>query len=345
VKCECPASGNVGGKGLWNVLFEPAGTYTNAPMPEQLNTPRFDTMRARWDYYLKTVFASTPATAAADAATTVAAGGFTEASVAYYWDVQSSTGCVYTGTVGIQKMFTQIYTYKTDASVGGWRKGFPLFQTQTNSIFCTATLPNSNTLVSSGVDETYTYMFDSADNNFGIMRMNGYATGYGMSCVGAGTRMLSSRRSMDLFSSNLQAPPDNRRAGISSAAQRWQHHYEAFSSKSTQMILEDYTEESIINAYDDATGQKCVFQGLKQIGGYFDQIWLTLTDLSTMGTIGSTPSITESPRAQIFLIAAVPGVGVTHEVDSFILDPNDNYKILQQNTLAVGYNKVSCHSW
>merc|ERR1711907_326880 len=58
VKCECPASGNVGGKGLWNVLFEPAGTYTNAPVPEQLNTPRFDTMRARWDYYLKTVFAS-----------------------------------------------------------------------------------------------------------------------------------------------------------------------------------------------------------------------------------------------------------------------------------------------
>merc|ERR1711998_47143 len=31
VRCECPASGNVGGKGLWNVLFGAAGADSNTP--------------------------------------------------------------------------------------------------------------------------------------------------------------------------------------------------------------------------------------------------------------------------------------------------------------------------
>jgi len=112
-------------------------------------------------------------------------------------------------------------------------------------------------------------------------------------------------------------------------AQGWNNHFVAFGTENTTMILEDYTEDSLLQVFDKEVGEYQDYKGLEKIGSFFDALWTALAD-------GGDPK--SKPGFGADLLKVEPNLGCVFLVwhsdafpkatDTFIF--NDAGKIIHQ---------------
>jgi len=117
----------------------------------------------------------------------------------------------------------------------------------------------------------------------------------------------------------------NSTGGIVQAA--WDNHFGAFGSQNIDQILLDYTEESMINVYDQFARVWTVYDGLARVRELFTGLFAQLNNLTTL----SAPVVrVEENPGQVFLIWNCPGVGYESATDTFLFTGN---KISIQNVV------------
>lgn len=88
----------------------------------------------------------------------------------------------------------------------------------------------------------------------------------------------------------------------------------------------DYTEDSVLKAYEHGAGELTTATGTSEIRKFFEGLFGLLADLSTLDA--PVVEVTESPK-QVYLIWKCPGSHVAAAQDTFIYA--DDFKILRQN--------------
>lgn len=111
----------------------------------------------------------------------------------------------------------------------------------------------------------------------------------------------------------------------------WAHHFAAFGAQDVDKIMQDYTENSVLKAFDHTTGTLVTAKGLNQIAQFFSDLFATLYDVSTLGApvinVTESTSVTDG---SVYLIWSCPSSGITSATDTFIHSPTTR-KIVRQN--------------
>jgi hypothetical protein len=120
--------------------------------------------------------------------------------------------------------------------------------------------------------------------------------------------------------------PDNYTATSVQAA--WDNHFAAFGGQDVDQIMLDYTEASVLWAWDhaDLDSNVTVATGLDEIRDFFGGLFAQLDDLELLAA--PVVDVTEEP-AQVYLIWSCPSSDIESATDTFIFDEAN--KILRQN--------------
>jgi glutathione S-transferase len=115
-----------------------------------------------------------------------------------------------------------------------------------------------------------------------------------------------------------------------STQEAWDNHFTAFGAQNVDQILLDYTEESVLKAFDSTTKQLTTAKGIEEIKAFFANLFNVLSDLSALDA--PVVEVTEAPFKQVYLNWSCISSGILQAHDSFYFD--DNFKIIRQN---IGY--------
>merc|ERR1712226_949025 len=90
--------------------------------------------------------------------------------------------------------------------------------------------------------------------------------------------------------------------------------------------MQDYSEKSVLEAFDHSTGTLTSATGLAQIQSFFEGLFATLSDTSKLAAPVIEP--TEDPK-QTYLVWSCPSSGITSATDTFVFGADN--KIVRQN--------------
>jgi ketosteroid isomerase-like protein len=108
----------------------------------------------------------------------------------------------------------------------------------------------------------------------------------------------------------------------------WDNHFSAFGGQNVEAVMQDYTEESELRAFDHTTGVLTVANGLSQIQAFFEDLFHQLSD--TSGLTAPVVHVTDSPASkQVYLVWTCPTSGIETATDSFLFGADN--KITRQN--------------
>jgi ketosteroid isomerase-like protein len=108
----------------------------------------------------------------------------------------------------------------------------------------------------------------------------------------------------------------------------WDNHFGGFGGQDLQKVMQDYTDLSELRAFDHRTGTLTVANGLSEIQGFFEDLFVALYDTSGM----VAPVVHQTDEAegkQVFLVWSCPSSGFISGTDSFFFDEKN--KISRQN--------------
>ena len=113
----------------------------------------------------------------------------------------------------------------------------------------------------------------------------------------------------------------------------WNNHFAAFGAQDVDMILLDYTDDSVITVYNQLTGSNTVYSGLDGVRSCFVELFGSLYDISDL----AAPIITVKEASlhepgSVFLIWSAAASGYSYATDTFIFDSAS--KILWQNVVV-----------
>lgn len=120
----------------------------------------------------------------------------------------------------------------------------------------------------------------------------------------------------------------------------WDNHFAAFGKQDLDMIMKDYTDESIARVFNNVTGQTEEFKGLFGVRSMFVGLFGDLSDLSTL----KAPVVTvEEDAKQVFLVWECPGCGFDTATDTFVFtgDSKKGIKIARQNIVVTKRGSVA----
>merc|ERR1719247_3943476 len=106
----------------------------------------------------------------------------------------------------------------------------------------------------------------------------------------------------------------------------WDNHFEAFGGQDVAKIMLDYTEESVLKAFNHATGKLDTRKGMAEIQNFFEGLFGVLKD--TSGLAAPVIEVTEAPK-QVYLVWSCPTSGIVSATDTFMFDEGN--KIRRQN--------------
>ena len=114
-----------------------------------------------------------------------------------------------------------------------------------------------------------------------------------------------------------------------SVATAWKHHLNAFNSQNLLDIMQDYTNKSVVTAFDHTTGVMFEAEGIKQIAELYTRMWQkswgTSLAMPVIKIMENTPSLPGS----VLAIRRCPSCEVESGADT-ILFSEDN-KIIRHN--------------
>ena len=120
----------------------------------------------------------------------------------------------------------------------------------------------------------------------------------------------------------------------SSVQSAWDNHFAAFGAQDVDKIMLDYSDTSVLKAFDHRTQALVTCTGRGQIRDFFINLFATLSDTSELAA--PVIEVTEAPAKQIYLIWSCASSGIVSATDTFMFD--DNYKISRQN---IAYTSVT----
>jgi len=98
-------------------------------------------------------------------------------------------------------------------------------------------------------------------------------------------------------------------------AASWDNHFNAFGAQDVSMILEDYTEDSAVQVFQEDTQTVDYFYGLAGVEELFTNLFADLWSYDTLAAPQLT--VVEDYPGSVFLIWETPEVGVTRAADVF----------------------------
>jgi len=234
---------------------------------------------------------------------------YTENSVVTVYDQTSGRLSTITGLEQIQGLFTDTFN-----RIGTTEIVMPVVDTheatnsEPGSVFIVWSAPASGY-----VEASATFIYD---DNAKILKHN--------------IAITDSTSDADSYPVSSEAP-----TGSGPVHSAWNNIFTAIFIQNVDMILADYTEESVITLYNQVTGEEKVLEGLSGVRVCYQNLFANLHDRSDMGV--PIMHIEEGSHAQVFLIWRVPASGYVTAAETFIFSPEG--KILRQN-VVVHYDGV-----
>ena len=110
----------------------------------------------------------------------------------------------------------------------------------------------------------------------------------------------------------------------------WDNHFSAFGAQDVNQIMQDYTEQSVLKAFDHTTGVMLTAKGLDQIAQFFADLFATLADTSALAApVIKIMEGTSTLDGSVYLIWSCTSSGITSATDTFIHSADN--KIIRQN--------------
>ena len=110
----------------------------------------------------------------------------------------------------------------------------------------------------------------------------------------------------------------------------WDNHFAAFGAQDVTRIMQDYTEKSVLKAFDHTTGTLLTAKGLAQIAQFFTDLFNTLSDTSALAApVIRTMEGTKTVDGSVYLIWSCASSGITSALDTFI--HGADHRIVRQN--------------
>jgi ketosteroid isomerase-like protein len=114
----------------------------------------------------------------------------------------------------------------------------------------------------------------------------------------------------------------------------WNNHFAAFGGQDVARVLQDYTDNSVITVYNQATGANTVYRGLVGVRECFEGLFASLYDTSDLAApVITVNEATSHEPGSVLLIWRAPASGYSECTDTFIFDSDS--KILFQNVVVV----------
>ena len=110
----------------------------------------------------------------------------------------------------------------------------------------------------------------------------------------------------------------------------WANHFAAFGAQKVDQIMQDYTDKSVLKAFDHTTGTLLTAKGLREIAQFFADLFAMLSDRSKLkAPVIETMEGTSTLDGSVYLIWSCSSSGITSATDTFIHDSAN--KIIRQN--------------
>merc|ERR1712061_826021 len=101
---------------------------------------------------------------------------------------------------------------------------------------------------------------------------------------------------------------EHRRAYAPASVQEaWDNHFAAFGAQDVDKIMLDYTDRSVLKAFNHLDGKLQTATGLAEIRTFFTNLFAMLSDLSDLAA--PVIEVTEDPK-QVYLIWSCGSSGV-----------------------------------
>jgi len=124
--------------------------------------------------------------------------------------------------------------------------------------------------------------------------------------------------------------PDGPAAGPITKA--WDNHFKAFGGQNTTQILEDYTESSVINVWDNTKATFTSHAGLAAVEAFFNGLWVELNAAKQGDDLGLNVPVLEIEPEEKSVFLVWESFSHPKATDSFYFD--DEGKILVQNIVV-----------
>ena len=115
-----------------------------------------------------------------------------------------------------------------------------------------------------------------------------------------------------------------------SVKEAWANHFAAFGAQKVDQIMQDYTDKSVLKAFDHTTGTLVTAKGLREIAQFFADLFAMLSDTSKLkAPVIASMEGTSTLDGSVYLIWSCSSSGITSATDTFIHDSAN--KIIRQN--------------
>jgi ketosteroid isomerase-like protein len=236
---------------------------------------------------------------------------YTEASVLESYELSSKSLVTATGKVEIRDFFENLFSMLHDTS--GLTAPVLEVSGDPAQVYLVWTCPTS------GIKEASDSFFFDADNM--ILRQNIVWQKGSTPALYDKSTTLTQRSANRLVTMHGSYHKD-------SVQGAWDNHFSAFGAQNVEAVMQDYTEESELRAFDHTSGVLTVANGLSQIQAFFEDLFAMLSD--TSGLTAPVVHVTDSPASkQVYLVWACPTSGIESATDSFLFGADN--KITRQN--------------
>ena len=140
----------------------------------------------------------------------------------------------------------------------------------------------------------------------------------------------------------------------------WNNHIVGFVEQNVNLVVQDYTEESVVTLFDHTEGTLLTAKGLSQIKQMYMNFFQMLFDISEMeAPIMKIAEGTSTYDGSVFQVWKCPSSGITSAAETYVFS-SDN-KISRQNiayttdptfvptttTIAppIGKPRRNCYAW
>jgi hypothetical protein len=165
-------------------------------------------------------------------------------------------------------------------------------------------------LIKYGAD---TFTFKKNGDKFMIRKHNKVTTEDGKTCEQGG----------------VATNPKEKTTGIYKA---WSNHFQAFATKNVSMILEDYTEESFIQVFDNRVEKYESFKGINAIKNMFTGLFEAIANATDESGEGIAVPLQQVEEAYDSVFLVWKSNSHPKATDTFVFDAN--HKISMQNIVV-----------
>lgn len=112
----------------------------------------------------------------------------------------------------------------------------------------------------------------------------------------------------------------------------WDNHFTAFAAFNDSMIMDDYTEDSLVQVWDARTEEFSDFKGLEKIQGMFQKLFADIKAAGQGGDYGITVPLQQVEPAYNGVFLVWTSNSHPKATDTFVF--NDAHKIIRQNIVV-----------